>query len=427
MDGIAAVVGGHPQIWPVPGVSGDAGDGGGGVSPFKEFSDYDVAQTDTTSGPTFYHSDADNAIVVLGPAADRVFHHDLANFTAAATQYTVNGNPVRTAGQSGCLNYEGTTVWLSGDTAGSYPIRSIDVAAGTMLYYDTADAIVIGAIDAYIIVYSGGQVLSYNAANGVSHTLGSIINTWAIDINNSISMALIWSTDGWGWTFREDNLYRFKGGTTAYYVESTPTTNGAVFHVQAPITYDSNRNCFYASMSDQAADPDEATGIFRISGWAATVSDFAQWTRVTSGVAMQAIHYDPTTDIIFALDSTNFKVYRYMASTGQLIDIVSVHDDTAPDNPQVDYDLDADRHIFYEGIYGYVTGEKGGLTYLIRIEYSGAPIDGSGLGASITTGPLIAHFSVIDAQTVDIKIIRAGQPNVFADAQGSVHIDFTPA
>lgn len=427
IDGTAATVGGYVQMWPVPGVSGDAGDGGGGVSPFKRFSSYLVEETDNGDGNDFFYYPGGTLgrIVVFGTNVDDLWLHDLDNFTTAATQVALTST-LRGPGQSGCISKEKTKAWASGDSAGSIPIRGVVLATGVETNFATSiDAVCVAADDTNLLTMQGATVVMY-APNYGAGTLGTSVASWSVDINNSVSLQGTWDSEGNVWFARTTaGLVRIDPGTgTTFRSYAYPATPVGLDIFSAP-AYDTLRNCFYVSFEVSSGY------IYKFSGWSDFVDNTGNWEPFISGVAegvgFIGMHHDPTTDILFVTNYTTLHAYRYMASTGQRIDAIRIQDTTPDSDADVDYSLDQCRWCYYEGNVGYLIGIKAGQKYLIKIIYEGAAIDGSGLGAEITNNPLIAQFSVVNTTTVDVEILRVGQPTVRADAQGSVQIDYTPA
>jgi hypothetical protein len=432
IDGTAQTVGGFIQMWPVATPSGQAGDGGSGISAFREFSGVEAAATDNTDSVQFYHSAVNNKVYALGPDTDNIWIHDIDNWTATAVQEDPGADPVRTALQSGALDREGEVVWLSGD-ATPYPVRAYVIATDTHVDFGTTDDyIIMGATDGYLIVHALGTTYSFlpNLGTGV---LGAATNNWAIDTNNSTNFVLAWDKDTYGWTWASANLYAFKPGNAVFGTHKFPyeiDSTGVIRSIDqgdCPPIYDSLRHAILISLSTTGST--NPPGIWRYSGWVPGVDSSGHWERLTSGLRHGAIAFDPETDIIAGVDFyTNQEVYRYTAQDGLLIDTVSVEDQTAPDNPQVDYDLDQTRRCFYLNDSFYVGCTKGAQHYIVRIDYQGDEITGIGgnTGVSAVSSVLVAQTSVINATTAGIQIYRIGgsDPPVRADAQFSCHIGF---
>jgi hypothetical protein len=430
IDGTAQTIGGFIQMWPVATPSGLAGDGGSGISAFKEFSGSAVALTDNTASIQFYYSEENNKVYALGTDTDNIWIHDIDDWTAAAVQEDPGAAAIRTAGQSGVLDNEGEVVWLSGDNAGSVPIRAYVIATDTHVDFGTTtDSVIMGANDGYIVVHEGSSTLSFSPNLGTG-ALGLAVDTWAIDTNNSIDFALAWDKNGYGWTWTDgaSSLYAFQPGNVTFdthkfpYVLDSGGTTQLVATADSPPVYDSLRHAILISL--QGVGTTVPAGVWRYSGWVPGIDSSGHWERVTSGHRHVSIAFDPATDIISAVGRYVLQeVYRYTAQDGLLIDTVSV-DDTEPAS-QVDYDLGSSRRCFYLNESFYIGGGKSGSQYIIRIDYQGADITGiGGSGVSAVPSVLFAQTSVINDTTAGIQIYRSLDPPVRADAQFSVHIGF---
>jgi hypothetical protein len=431
IDGTAQTIGGFIQMWPVATPSGQSGDGGSGISAFKAYSGNAVAETDATDQIQFYRSSVYNKVYALGTATDNIWIHDIDDWTATATQEDPGSDPIRTAGQSGAMDYEGEVIWLSGDST-PYSVRAYVIATDTHVDFSTtADHIVMGARDGNLMVHEGSSTKSFLPNLGTS-AMGSAVDTWAIDTNNSIDLTVTWDKNSYGWTWASNNLYAFQFGNAVFDTHAFPyeiDASGSVLQVNqgdcSPV-YDSLRHALLISLRRDASTIQP--GIWRYSGWVPGVDNSGHWERLTSGHRHLSIVHDPVMDLIAAVNYyEEDEVYRYTAQDGLLIDTVSVGDTTAPDNEQVDYDLDQSRRCFYLDNSFYIGGSKGATHYIIRIDYNGDEItDISGSGVAAVSSVLVAQTSVINATTAGIQIYRIGgsDPPVRADAQFSCHIGF---
>jgi len=119
--------GGNSQYGVVVTPSTVSGNGGEGVSPFKAYDSVQAVVTDdenSVNHPMFFKGDAREEIFLLGGGNDKIWVHDLANFTGTPTEVNPNSKPIKLPQQSGTLSYpNGTYVVLSGSNADSSSVR----------------------------------------------------------------------------------------------------------------------------------------------------------------------------------------------------------------------------------------------------------------------------------------------------------------
>ncbi len=424
LDFTAPTVGGEIELAAVATPSSTAGNGGAGVTIYKEYSGHDAAVSDTNadSGHMMYIAST-NEIWVTGDGTDIVYVHDLANFTGTVDTITQPvGSYIRSGGgQQACLNKDKDYVWISGDSGGGgSPIRAIDVATRTVTSFGTTtDSTILGADSTYILQREGSVVKRYTHNIGAG-TLSSS-STIFTDANSIRRGA--WDDANRLWFTNSSGIVQFYMTTPSYVQHTFPPSYSTV--VSDPI-YDSSRRCIYIVLSTGAV-----SALWRYTGWTDNVAYSGAWTRLfdfTATTSGLGLWHDTDTDVLYVTDNASTAgscfVYRYfMGSGGLKIDAVSCKDTSTPDNPQIDYTVGDAPACFYLGEYGYILANKtAGSHYLVRIAYSGDEIDFGG-GASLVSSVLLAHTNIVDADTVRVELFRQMSPILRSDGEFSVSIE----
>lgn len=434
IDGTAATVGGYIQMWPVPGVSGVSGAGGDGVSPFKAFDSHQVVQTDTTANIQFEYNDTNDKFYAWGANNDDAYIHTNTTWTTAPVQVDASAKPVRPSAVSGCLSREGLYMWFSADTTS---VRVMNTATNTMTDFGgTVDWRIIAATDdcnaligsgpsgPRIWVYHSGNTYAYDPNIGTA-TMGAATLTYGFDsVANSFPGTF--DNDGYLWIFQGSKLYQLNTAAQNYSEHTYPVAGSSGGNTR--LAFNPYQRVFYVVLTDVSS----VAHLYQFSSWKNLINGLSSWQLLfTLGSPGAALSYEASNDLLFISHYGVGKLYRYAGFPKTLIDTISVDDTTAPDNPQIDYDLDSAYTCFYRtdssgNAYGYVSAAKNGLNYLIKISYNGAAIS-IGSGGSIVSNVLVSQFEVINSTTVDVTIYRSLSPPQLADAQGSVQIDYTPA
>lgn len=401
--------------------SSASGQGGNGLIPIKEFSDYDVVATDSYSNSSdwFWYPDSNTLgkIAVLGVDADDIFIHNLDSFTTAATQDTTS--TIRTTGLSGCIDKDRLRIWLSGDSG--YAVRAFDLASRTYTTFEVGDRVCVAANDTMLITYEGGNTYAYTYNYGGA-TLGGAptpTNTWGVSTYTSIGSVGVWHPDGSIWWPGSAGLIRIDPTiNTTYRTYAYPSSpSGLGPHSQ--LMYDELRDLFYVSLVDVGGKH----YLYRFSGWSTTENNVATWEQWIGGTSAQfiGVWHDPVSDIIFVADYGLLYAYRYYASTGQIIDVVQVNAGLTP-TADIDYDITNSRWAYYSDGIGYVMATKSSVMYLVRIIYDGAEITTTTGGGGKVTSVLIAHGTVVAANTVKAELFRSMSPPQRADGQFNIAV-----
>lgn len=415
--------GGHFLYGVLVSVSAVSGDGGDGLSPFNEFDSYEVVDTDDTSNLSWFWNESNDKIYGVGPAADDVWVHLTgANFTTAATQVDV-GEPVRaTVFQAGVLNTTGEYVWVSGDAGGTQPIRVMKVSDNSVVDFGTNLDAVILAADATHIYVLNASVLKRYTPNIAGASLGSSDASWAFDPGVSLGM---WDSEGYLWfSVGNAGLYQVDPSGSDFSLHAFPdileevsATSAASFPV-----YDRNRRKIYLTLNASSSQH----YLYEFRGWQTLVDDTGTFERIailpdgSTGLA-----YDPISDVMLTMNTGLLTVTRWIGDPKRPLDVVSVDDQTAPDNPEVDYDLAGTWFAYYDGVgnYAYVEGAKGTDRYLVKISYNGDPLDfGSGGGA--VSSVLVPLYEVVSATVANVYLFRSLSPPIFADGEFTVEFKY---
>lgn len=416
-----ATTGGFYQYGVLALPSAAAGNGGDGISPFLEFSSYDTVDTDdNTGGDSFFLSSDTSDLYVLGQQNDKVWAHDTANFTGAATQVDAEG-AVSPAGdnQAGVMSVEGGILWLSGGVGTS--VRAYNVNTGVFFNFsDNTDTItVFFGTDTYLLGRNttDGEIQKY-VPNFGAETLGSPTITWTgTDVDQAKGGIAIQTDDGYVWWPRDAHMARIdpvNGGAVKTYDYPTAT-----WTVTCPLCYDRLRNRIIASGSDTGP----VNGVWAYSGWTNENSSGSWGTSLTAitGTGATAIYHDVVADVFFVSNYGASLVHRFYGPTWQLIDTVSV-DDQSPANSQVDVDSTTSNTVVYvtnsDGTaYGYVIGNLAGALKIVRIIYGGDPVPGFGGGTGVVSSVLLAMYEIISATQAYVYTFRSLSPPILADAE----------
>jgi hypothetical protein len=428
IDGTAQTVGGFIQMWPVATPSGVSGDGGDGVSPFKEASGFEAALTDTIDQILFFYSPLHNKVYALGADSDDIWIHDIADWDATAVQKDSTIDMALAGVRSGCMDYDGDIVWVSG-TNPNDNVMAYTISTDTWTQFDipsVADAYrsIIGSRDGYVVVETNSTTRSYQP-NFSTGLMGPAIEDWATVFHNSVSNVLTWDAAGYGWTWfgaAPGELYVVKPDVATIETHALPFeidstgTSVRLEQVNGPVAYDSRRNAILVSLTNGSSLV--PGGIFRYSDWTAGEDDSGVWERLTVDTGWTSLAYDADTDIIIGVGYATDTVERFTAQTGEKIDSVDVSEFAAT------YSVHQGRHSFYLNGSHYLLAHKGGTEYILRIDYAGDDVTLVGSGDSFVSSVLVAQTSVINATTAGIQIYRSLDPPVRADAQFSCHIGF---
>lgn len=423
LDFTADTVGGEIQLSAVATPSGTAGDGGDGVIVFKAFSSDEATANDSSSnGQQFWWAqgtgNTNGYIYVLGDGNDLVYEHDLDTFSTV-NSINPSSDPVRAPQQSGAMDEDGTYLWLSGDGT-PYPVRCIEIATGTVTDFGTtADMMVLAANASYVLVREAGGLKRYAPNIGLA-SMGSATSISATDVYNSNSGIGCWDANGNVWFAGSNAMYECDpaAGTLITHAYPTASSLGALA-TQEPAcvpVFDTIRGVIYLTITENAGT---LPSLWRYEGFSEGIADSGEWTELVPELKATALHHDPASDVLYAAEyGTTDYVHRYFAGTWQRLDSVWVSDES-PANPQVDYDLQQMRRIYYRDGAGYVQGRSGSQTYLVKIIYAGAELD-FGSGGSLISSVLTAMTTIVDDETVKVEIFRSLSPIIRADAEFSV-------
>lgn len=417
-------------------ISGVAGDGSAGSSPFKSRDSHVVVQTDTTAGVGWGVSQLTNKIIVFGSNTNNWWIHNLANFTGTPTQVSANGQPINGNSQTvGVVSREGKYAWASGKAADSSSLRCLDIETEVSTSFGgTVDRFAVAAEDnagspaVYVVETSGGVTLKRYNPNVGTATLGAAIWTTSIDITGDGQMA-VHDVAGFLWFEQGGLLYQVDKASGAYTTHRYPTELGTgSVGGNSTIGYDRFRRRLYMILRDTTTGPESNYGfLYEGANWNTVLqANSVKWNRLAALPAGTSagtrIHYDEGEDVIFIVDGATSRAYRYSGDPKVLIDTVSVDDTTSPDNPEVDYDTDGGTIIvFYSGQYGYLTVVKSGLIYILRISYKGAILSISGAGGTFTR-PLNWAYEIISTTEARIFTYLNQSPPIFVDCEFTVHL-----
>ena len=419
--------GGYYQYGVVATPSTIAGNGGDGVSPFKALSDYDIADTgDYAAGSTpeaqIRYSPLDGNIYVPSSTEDRVFKHDLADFTGTVDQIDP-GVTLYADGPQGVMDREGAYLWLT--QLENNHLVAIKIADGSAI--DFGDLTVsrflpIGAATIsgtyYVIAYevfNGGTTL-YTPNMGAG-TLGTKTVLTGSQIASDYAREGCWDAQDNLWCVMNgagtNNLLTqidVAGGT---YVQHDVPVSG--YRPSSRMVYDVLRNEFYVGFTDGTTNNNF---FYRAFGWIDGVADTIQWERLLSGISPDGVwHYTPL-DILFIVKWNTTTtvgprvVIRYHIPSRKIIDSNIIN---------ATYSLISDS-CYYDDPYGYVIGRTaGGDNYLIRLDYSGAEIDVAGSGGTVSS-VLHAMYEITSGTQGYIYLFRSLTPPIRADGEFTMHL-----
>lgn len=428
--------GGKPEFGCVVTISGVSGDGSAGSSPFQEYSDFAVQATDTTANINWKVSPLTNEFITFGANTDDLYIHPIATFPSTPIQVDADAQPVYNAReQSGCVSREGKYSYISGASADTSALRAMDNTTRIMYNFggvinryalaaeDDGD----GSGNPAVYVYEDGPVVRRYNPNFGTEALGSVVWTANIDVLGLGSLAAF-DNDGFIWFSRGAAFYQVRKSDGVVFNHRYPEEIGTTGGIggSSDVVFDPIRRKLYVVLKNTTGGTESNYAyIYEYKNWSPNGLDYSgNWTRImsfpTGAASGLCMSYDPGEDVLFVANRGDGTVHRLAGNPKTQIDVVRVRDDT-PDNPFIDYNIDSVVSTYYKDKCGWLTVEKGGVIFVLRMCYKGANLDTSGLGA-LFSAPIGWSYEILSATEARIYTYLNVEPYPLVNCEFSVSL-----